>query len=209
MEPANLEDILAELRTEFIRKLPERFQVLIDAHREYAGGGASEALQRIRKTAHSLAGAGGTFGFPALTQNARLLERLCMDLSDVTVVSQNSQESQSVGLASTREDSALYNHSGAEATAEMESNRSTVTEADTRQLELLIQRIVQMDFSKPAPPRGVAPIQQRTGSSESGEVAIVDDDAGFRPVSGRTTGVLWLFARALLEPDGVPESFSG
>lgn len=58
---------MAELLLEFAGTLPERVQGIRDAH----ASGDHELLQRL---AHQLKGAGGGFGYDAITAAARLVE---------------------------------------------------------------------------------------------------------------------------------------
>jgi HPt (histidine-containing phosphotransfer) domain-containing protein len=68
---------LPELRQYFAGRLPARVaevEAARDAARDAAWGG--EALRAFHRTAHSLAGAGATFGFPAVSELAGRLEAL-------------------------------------------------------------------------------------------------------------------------------------
>ncbi len=70
----NLEEALAQLRTEFAASLPDRAQKLDDAwhepsHRDWD----SESLNAAYHQVHSLAGAAETFGFTDLGGAARAL----------------------------------------------------------------------------------------------------------------------------------------
>jgi HPt (histidine-containing phosphotransfer) domain-containing protein len=76
---ADLEDDpgVEELRRYFAGRLPERLAEIEEASvaaRE--AGWAAEPMLRFHRLAHSLVGAGATFGFPAVTEHARTLERL-------------------------------------------------------------------------------------------------------------------------------------
>jgi HPt (histidine-containing phosphotransfer) domain-containing protein len=66
-----------ELRSYFAGRLPARVaevEAARDAARDAAWGG--EALRTFHRTAHSLAGAGATFGFPEVSELAGRLEAL-------------------------------------------------------------------------------------------------------------------------------------
>lgn len=66
-----------ELRQYFAGRLPARLTEVEDAcmaARE--AGWAAEPLRNFHRLAHSLVGAGTTFGFPGITEHARTLERL-------------------------------------------------------------------------------------------------------------------------------------
>ncbi len=66
--------LLRQLQEDFCRKLPERLQVITLAY-QAARGGDGEALTALQRHLHSLAGAGGTMGLPAITQLARNVEK--------------------------------------------------------------------------------------------------------------------------------------
>jgi HPt (histidine-containing phosphotransfer) domain-containing protein len=68
---------LPELRRYFAGRLPARIAE-VEAARDAARDGAwdGEALRTFHRTAHSLAGAGATFGFPAVSELAGRLEAL-------------------------------------------------------------------------------------------------------------------------------------
>lgn len=66
-----------ELRRYFACRLPDRLAELegtAAAARE--AGWSAEPLRQLHRLAHSLVGAGATFGFPGITEHARSLERL-------------------------------------------------------------------------------------------------------------------------------------
>jgi HPt (histidine-containing phosphotransfer) domain-containing protein len=66
-----------ELRQYFAGRLPARLAEVEDAcaaARE--AGWTAEPLRNFHRLAHSLVGAGTTFGFPGITEHARTLERL-------------------------------------------------------------------------------------------------------------------------------------
>ncbi|HSS48139.1 MAG TPA: Hpt domain-containing protein, partial [Thermoanaerobaculia bacterium] len=66
-----------ELRRYFASRLPERLTEVEDAGAAAREAGwAAEPLRRFHRLAHSLVGAGTTFGFPGVTEHARTLERL-------------------------------------------------------------------------------------------------------------------------------------
>jgi HPt (histidine-containing phosphotransfer) domain-containing protein len=58
-----------ELRRYFAGRLPDRLTEVEDA-------GTAEPMRLFHRLAHSLVGAGATFGFPDVTAHARTLERL-------------------------------------------------------------------------------------------------------------------------------------
>jgi HPt (histidine-containing phosphotransfer) domain-containing protein len=66
-----------ELRRYFAGRLPDRLTEVEEAGAAARETGwAAEPLRRFHRLAHSLVGAGSTFGFPAITEHARVLERL-------------------------------------------------------------------------------------------------------------------------------------
>jgi chemotaxis protein histidine kinase CheA len=66
-----------ELRRYFAGRLPERLTEVEDAGTAAREAGwAAEPLRHFHRLAHSLVGAGATFGFPDVTEHARTLERL-------------------------------------------------------------------------------------------------------------------------------------
>ena len=66
----------ASLQEYFAGRLPERLREIEAAWQEVRNAGwAGEPLRTFHRLAHSLAGAGATFGFPAVTTAARQLEK--------------------------------------------------------------------------------------------------------------------------------------
>src|SRR5690349_8635964 len=66
-----------ELRAYFAGRLPERLAEIEEACRAAREAGfAGEPLRTFHRLAHSLAGAGGTFGFPEVSEVSRDLEHL-------------------------------------------------------------------------------------------------------------------------------------
>lgn len=71
---AVLERELQALAAEFAAQLPRRLADIEAAWRDGAAAGwAEEPVDRLYRLSHSLAGAGGTFGFDAVGQAARAL----------------------------------------------------------------------------------------------------------------------------------------
>jgi HPt (histidine-containing phosphotransfer) domain-containing protein len=65
------------LREYFAGRLPERLAEIEDACRAAQETGfTGEPLRTFHRLVHSLAGAGGTFGYPEVSETARGLERL-------------------------------------------------------------------------------------------------------------------------------------
>ena len=66
----------ASLYQYFAGRLPERLREIEAAWQEARSAGwAGEPLRTFHRLSHSLAGAGATFGFPAVTAAARQLEK--------------------------------------------------------------------------------------------------------------------------------------
>jgi HPt (histidine-containing phosphotransfer) domain-containing protein len=70
---ANLQELLAGMRDEYARALPEKLARIEILWREIVGGGDSPRAELLR-TAHSMAGAAATFGLPGVGEAARALE---------------------------------------------------------------------------------------------------------------------------------------
>ena len=72
---AALRTLLADIRDEYARKLPEQLALIDSLWREVAGGSDSRREQLLR-AAHSMAGAAATFGLPRVGKAALELERV-------------------------------------------------------------------------------------------------------------------------------------
>lgn len=73
--PENVGLDSASLRDYFAARLPERIREVEDAWEQVRlSGWQAEDARTFHRLAHSLAGAGATFGFPAVSEAARLLE---------------------------------------------------------------------------------------------------------------------------------------
>jgi len=81
-----LQDTLRRLRGDGIRHLGERVQALVSSWNILSlrpwDAGARAGIGELAAVAHRLAGAGGTFGFPALSAAAAPLELLLLGLRD-------------------------------------------------------------------------------------------------------------------------------
>ncbi|HEU5338241.1 MAG TPA: diguanylate cyclase [Sulfuricaulis sp.] len=79
--PENIHEQLTALRQEYIRRLPER---LGEIEAEWAEllrvDWNAEKLRTMHRHAHSLVGSGATFGFPPLSDSARLVEQTLKEL---------------------------------------------------------------------------------------------------------------------------------
>lgn len=76
---------LKELQEYFAGRLPERLAELEDAWTAVAASGWEEGQVRtLHRLAHSLTGAGATFGFPEVSRTARVLERFLKTALDGT-----------------------------------------------------------------------------------------------------------------------------
>jgi HPt (histidine-containing phosphotransfer) domain-containing protein len=75
-EPDSATLELGSLREYFAGRLPDRLREVEEAWQRVAESAWSEpALKDFHRFAHSLCGAGATFGFPSLTTAARTLEQ--------------------------------------------------------------------------------------------------------------------------------------
>ena len=72
-DDADFDAQLASLRETFRARLPEYHAGLVKARSEFLTSG-EEGLRQIRRLAHTLAGAAGTFGFQEITDLALDLE---------------------------------------------------------------------------------------------------------------------------------------
>ena len=71
--PPEFQAQLRALQEAFVKELPKRIDDLELAWK--VGDNLAARLEAVRRQAHGLAGSGGTFGFPELSQAARALER--------------------------------------------------------------------------------------------------------------------------------------
>ena len=69
-------EVLQELANEFAAGLAARSAVMREAIHDVARGMSADAAQRLRLTAHSLAGTAGSFGAAELVPHAQRLESL-------------------------------------------------------------------------------------------------------------------------------------
>ena len=76
----SLEEKLAALKQSFINRLPERFDEMYEHLSGWQADGGGESLQGLHRAVHSLTGAGATFGFAELSDQARVLERYLKEL---------------------------------------------------------------------------------------------------------------------------------
>lgn len=77
-DPAELEfeARVAVLRRTYVEGLPARNKALIDAWRACADGSGDAAWLDLREVAHKLAGSAASYGFDALGEAAREVDRL-------------------------------------------------------------------------------------------------------------------------------------
>lgn len=71
---ANVEARLAQLRLLFAKRAASDLTALETAAGKFSREGTALARDEIRRIAHSLAGAGGTFGFAPISRSAAALE---------------------------------------------------------------------------------------------------------------------------------------
>jgi diguanylate cyclase (GGDEF)-like protein len=74
---------LRDLQQYFASRLPERLEEIEITWQEVRGSWPPDALRELHRLAHSLTGAGGTFGFPEVTRTARALERYLKERRDL------------------------------------------------------------------------------------------------------------------------------
>jgi diguanylate cyclase (GGDEF)-like protein len=80
--PENYQQQLAALRQEYIRRLPVKLGEIESGWNSlWRLRWDAETLRTLHRRAHSLVGSGATFGFPALSETARALERIFKDLT--------------------------------------------------------------------------------------------------------------------------------
>lgn len=100
----SIEEQLAALRRTFITQLPDRVSALYEAHVTWSKEGSGEILTEYHRLAHSLTGAGATFGCDAISQSARVLERFLKDVSEKGLFSVEVIEEAAKLLGSVRQD---------------------------------------------------------------------------------------------------------
>jgi HPt (histidine-containing phosphotransfer) domain-containing protein len=98
------QEVRTDLRDYFAGRLPVRLAEIEEAFQEVrAAGWAPEALTKLHRLVHSLAGAGGTFGWPEVTEAARGLERfLKTQLGGLTVPVEEAEARVAEALAELR-----------------------------------------------------------------------------------------------------------
>ena len=74
MSQDGFEEFLARQRADYGGALPARVAVLREAWQRAAASRSDEDYRALERGAHSIAGSGGTFGFPAVGTAARELE---------------------------------------------------------------------------------------------------------------------------------------
>lgn len=68
-----------DLREYFSERIPHRLREVEEAWRDVRESGwSAEPVRRFHRLAHSLAGAGATFGFPEVSTTSRQLENLLL-----------------------------------------------------------------------------------------------------------------------------------
>jgi HPt (histidine-containing phosphotransfer) domain-containing protein len=72
---------LRELRAEYLEQSPQRLAELWSAFARVQNGDA-DGLARLQSFAHRLAGTGGSYGLPAVTDTARALDQACRALRE-------------------------------------------------------------------------------------------------------------------------------
>jgi len=132
-----LEQKLAQLRARFAAQLPERLRALDQALAQLAQEGQRRAaLETLHLVAHKLNGAGGTFGFTALSDQAAALEqRVKIALDDPERHGEAAQAELSILIESVR---CCLLANAAEPAAELDTIRSGPS-SDTGRLVFLLE----------------------------------------------------------------------
>jgi len=80
------EEFLARQRADYGRALPARVGSLRGAWQRAAASRSDDDYRTLEREAHSIAGSGGTFGFPAVGTAARELEGAVERRDDAAIV---------------------------------------------------------------------------------------------------------------------------
>ena len=83
----NLSDKLALLRAKYIAQFTDRFVKIEDAlallELKNSAEQKIEGLKKLEFLTHKLAGSGGTYGFPELSEAARKVEHACIEIHNL------------------------------------------------------------------------------------------------------------------------------
>lgn len=88
----NKQEKLRKLQGKYIAQLPGKFDSMKEAWLQVLEGDNTTAFEELQHIVHSLAGSAGTFGFSAISTNARMLENLFNKLPDKSNLSETFQE---------------------------------------------------------------------------------------------------------------------
>jgi CheY-like chemotaxis protein/HPt (histidine-containing phosphotransfer) domain-containing protein len=85
MAEADVDDLLAQLQSEFQDYIHDRLAVIYGSLESFKKGtmSAAEALREIKRETHSLKGSGSTFGYPIVSLIGQRLETYINDLKDL------------------------------------------------------------------------------------------------------------------------------
>lgn len=89
---------LRKLQEKYISQLPEKLATLNEVWRKAINNDDVSALEELRQLAHNMAGSAGTFGFGAVSVEARNLEQLLRKTEVNQVLNKDEQETISDGL---------------------------------------------------------------------------------------------------------------
>jgi diguanylate cyclase (GGDEF)-like protein len=100
-DQASLQEKLLEIRTQYIKQLPERISSIEKEWRECVRNNFPlSGLQNAHRMAHSLKGSGSTFGFDQITDKAAVLETIFSELEESGHKPENSMLNEVDGLLS-------------------------------------------------------------------------------------------------------------
>ena len=104
-ESSELEQKLRQLRELFVAQLPARIDGLFSLNQRLAESVENQqSLTELLQATHSLAGAGGTFGYPRLSDQARILEHaLARYLRNDKPLDESARQAISAGLEKLKE----------------------------------------------------------------------------------------------------------
>ncbi len=90
--PDSMEEKLLALRQKYVRKLPQRLQNLYQHWELLESKYEILHVDKIYRIVHQLTGSGKTYGFPAISETARLLEIKFYQLRKEKTTSLSSEE---------------------------------------------------------------------------------------------------------------------
>ena len=94
----NRQEKLRKLQQKYIDQLPDKLSALNRVWLKALHENAPGTLEELRQLAHNLAGSAGTFGFPAISIEARKLENTLRNLEDESALTGEIEETVADGL---------------------------------------------------------------------------------------------------------------